>query len=578
MANSLLEKYARPSLKRYRWSASPATGLVGLQENAFLNDFFRSAGFMPLATQSGIRETIIKIMLSSSPQQPAARQGYCEEEKEKLDATSFGSELDCKSGVIGRHLPVDPASCTFWCSVAMGALVKGCPVDSVATYVRRARDAVASFSGPANPEIAKAWLSLAYLHGFMDEQDEFHDYLDIAREFACNRVDTKASDALPMGFAELVRTGETIKIFEEDDSEKRKSLIAQQRSLPKLGKLAGEGEICRCVWQSARIFEQAIAAGVFLPRASAADNEDMGDGQLRDADDDAPGSDFIYDNSLGICPVSYPPRCAELRTDGGTSETVDMMAELLQFRELEEVAEIPSISDGIGGLIINDHLLFENVAKGDVPGALERVRRCIEVFQRYPGLCRFKLGSHKAHIMVGILVAMDSPRSRQLYEKLRVVYNLTRPAGVLQIPPLQEWRGVSAFCSNPTCRSAETCGRMAFASSLKRIAVIGEDDPDGADSNGDRQELDESPVPAQTAATSPFTVVAALSGVEPATISLCGSDVSRSVGNEPFFCEPVAQGADAFLFSTDDLGDESEKEAVAAEDWLEVTHAMMDSG
>ncbi|CBJ29982.1 expressed unknown protein [Ectocarpus siliculosus] len=36
---------------RFRWSASPATGLVGMQENACLSDFFGCIGFMPLTTR-----------------------------------------------------------------------------------------------------------------------------------------------------------------------------------------------------------------------------------------------------------------------------------------------------------------------------------------------------------------------------------------------------------------------------------------------------------------------------------------------------------------------------------------------
>lgn len=36
---------------RCRLSASPATGLVGLQENSFLSDFFGCVGFLPLTTQ-----------------------------------------------------------------------------------------------------------------------------------------------------------------------------------------------------------------------------------------------------------------------------------------------------------------------------------------------------------------------------------------------------------------------------------------------------------------------------------------------------------------------------------------------
>ncbi|CAM9561018.1 unnamed protein product, partial [Ectocarpus fasciculatus] len=38
-------------LKRFRLSASPAAGLVGMQENACLSDFFGCVGFLPLTTR-----------------------------------------------------------------------------------------------------------------------------------------------------------------------------------------------------------------------------------------------------------------------------------------------------------------------------------------------------------------------------------------------------------------------------------------------------------------------------------------------------------------------------------------------
>ncbi|CAM9803722.1 unnamed protein product, partial [Sphacelaria rigidula] len=38
-------------LRRYRFGASPATGLVGMQENAFVSDFFTCLRFFPLASE-----------------------------------------------------------------------------------------------------------------------------------------------------------------------------------------------------------------------------------------------------------------------------------------------------------------------------------------------------------------------------------------------------------------------------------------------------------------------------------------------------------------------------------------------
>ncbi|CAN0202426.1 unnamed protein product, partial [Ectocarpus sp. 12 AP-2014] len=51
------------ALKRCKFRASPATGLVGMRENTFLGDFFACVGFIPLTTQSHIRETMVKMMV-----------------------------------------------------------------------------------------------------------------------------------------------------------------------------------------------------------------------------------------------------------------------------------------------------------------------------------------------------------------------------------------------------------------------------------------------------------------------------------------------------------------------------------
>lgn len=40
----------------------------------------------------------------------------------------------------------------------------------------------------------------------------------------------------------------------------------------------------------------------------------------------------------------------------------------------------------------NRFLAFKAAGRGDVPGALERLARGVEVFERYPGLCRSVMG------------------------------------------------------------------------------------------------------------------------------------------------------------------------------------------
>ena len=208
---------------RCRLSASPATGLVGMQENTFLSDFFGCVGFLPLTTQryvafaalqmvsaagcvrvpcefawlfgnfellrglerpslhftverweiierslfsrnnnneaarreynlvqltclsiarppdrpplthlpilssvSNIRETMVKLMVTSSTSQQTG-QGYNYAGPGTIRSASPDSP-SCKIGGTA-----DPSTCMFWCAVAMGAILKGSPVHSVST-------------------------------------------------------------------------------------------------------------------------------------------------------------------------------------------------------------------------------------------------------------------------------------------------------------------------------------------------------------------------------------------------------------------------------------------------------------
>ena len=171
---------------RCRLSASPATGLVGMQENAFLSDFFGCVGFLPLTTQrwvpypvlllpikafvsdtlrkplaktsqqtahyparniarvfppsptiSQIRETMVKMMARPAEiGQPLGGVWHdCSDAAGGApDAIATGGNLSTAPG--GKQLPVDPPTCIFWCAVALGALVKGYPLESVRSSPR----------------------------------------------------------------------------------------------------------------------------------------------------------------------------------------------------------------------------------------------------------------------------------------------------------------------------------------------------------------------------------------------------------------------------------------------------------
>ncbi|CAB1099293.1 unnamed protein product [Ectocarpus sp. CCAP 1310/34] len=132
--------------KRCGLSASPATGLVGMQENVFLSGLFGCVGFF------------------HSPSRVAP-----------------GGDLVKTSA--GNQFPMDPSACTLWCAVALGALIKGRPIESVTSYAQLAKGALAkSSSGPGGAEVAKVWVILANLHGFMGDKGfaEIVKFKDIA--------------------------------------------------------------------------------------------------------------------------------------------------------------------------------------------------------------------------------------------------------------------------------------------------------------------------------------------------------------------------------------------------------------
>ncbi|CAM9555961.1 unnamed protein product [Ectocarpus fasciculatus] len=252
--------------KRCRLSASPATGLVGMQENAFLSDFFGCVGFLPLTTPSHIRETMVKIMLPPASSRQSVFGDDCDEGGHYFEAAALGGDLSKASA--GNQLPMDPSACTFWCAVALGALAKGSPFESVASYAQLAQEALAkSRSDPADAEVAKAWLILANLYGFMGDMERFEKYLALSDSFLRSAIEKGSTDILPVGFAEIVK----FKEFANASCGEwplEASTAHEEYPPPQLNEVATEAELYRYVSRSCKAFEKAIHARVTEQMAS----------------------------------------------------------------------------------------------------------------------------------------------------------------------------------------------------------------------------------------------------------------------------------------------------------------------
>ncbi|CAM9247501.1 unnamed protein product [Ectocarpus fasciculatus] len=596
-------------LKRLRLSASPATGLVGMQENACLSDFFGCVGFMPLTTRSHIRGTMVKMMASSTPQhQPGAPH-------DSPAQGQFAAILTEDGIATGNKLSTGPSACTFWCAVGLGALVKGSPVESVANYCRLARSALDAYTGPVDAEVAKAWAILGYFYGFMGDMGKFGEYLELSDSFLIASIEQGSTDMLPAGFAEIVNHKQTVKVYSGNaDATDIESLGARRQHSPQINPAASEGDVFQYVSQSLIAFEQVVfekACEKLATRGQSSDDEPC------------------LENGGGESPHGNVPQVDEV-SDAMVAAFKDGP---IEFGHLQEAIDRrPNIRLGAGGLLINITLAFQKAANGDAGGALERFGHCVEVFERYPGVSRCMMHwCHLAHGILGALAAIDDSRARGLYNRLRDVYNPSRPPSSLPAPPLEEWRGISAFCDHFQCRLTEgfIASRAVSVFSTPPYCTSNNDDlqhprceennlqvvdeerhdsmvsagviPENATgaimiapcTKGDRPmasttsswESNQEPAPQLSPPTGPSLCPSHLhcesvrggagasdtDVLNSAVVGCGGGVVSGSIGPVPdmSLISPLLGGVDG--------GTEIGDDAIAAADWLDVTHAMLDA-
>ncbi|CAM9966772.1 unnamed protein product [Scytosiphon promiscuus] len=539
-------------LKRCRLSASPATGLVGMEENFFLSDFFSCVGFLPLTTESDIREAIVKIMTSATHQRPPDGEGSCMEGK--LD-TIGGIENAMEHG----RFHEDPSLCTFWSAVAIGALAKGRPIESVERYLRLAREGLRSYTGPTNVEVLKAWTILGYLYFFVGDQAKFHEYLQLSDIYVSDMVEKGSGDSLPVGFPEVVKHGETIKLFTGiADTAEVESLLSQDVPFPEVCDMQTEAQVCKYMTSTYRAFELRIYRNLHCSRGAA----------LRAINAEAFDGGALHQCGAGhqsneaFIPSNW--NLLEVRPDLLPQMMETLKEHMLGFGQLEAAVDRPGIRAGIGGLVINGTLFLTRAIKGDARGALQRLERCIEVLERYPGLTRTAMGTHMSHVMISIVAKIDDPRARELYDKLRATCNLTRSPGSLLFPALEEWPGMSAFCDNLPCRWIEAL------MSRKMLALhLSPEVSDEWGSTSGAGALDNINISGLGRST----------GQPAAYAGVTGSDACPH-REDVVETDPVAAAAaaEAILFSPASdcpIDEDMPDNVVAAEDWLEVTHAML---
>ncbi|CBN75416.1 expressed unknown protein [Ectocarpus siliculosus] len=471
----------------------------------------------------------------------------------------------------------------------------------VAIYSRLARGALDAYTGPVDAEVAKAWAILAYLYGYMGDTAEFEEYLELADAFLTASIEQGSTDMLPAGFAEMIHYKQTVRMQSGNvDATHIESWGARRQHPPQVLSQRVEGN-GRAVW-SCIITRSALlplldtiqinpAASerdlyVYVARSIVAFDQMAFEKACKDSAACEQSSDHepCLENRGGVTPQGNPPQTEEV----SDAMVAGLNDGLFDFGQLQEAVDRPNIRTGVGGLIIN--------------------------------MC------HLAHGILGALATIDDSRAQGLYNRLQGVYNRFRPHAYLPAPPLEKWRGISAFCDHFQCRVNEgiiaSQGMSAFStppvcasnyagSQTKckqggsHIAVEEHHDnmvlagviPENATgammaapcSNGDRPmastsswELLQDPAPRTDPPAGP-SFSSSQVNCEPARAGRSDSDVSNSAVEG---CGGgavsgwVAHVPDMSLRSpelreVDGGAEETWNDKIPAADWLDVTHAML---
>ncbi|CAM9117200.1 unnamed protein product [Hapterophycus canaliculatus] len=371
---------------------------------------------------------MVKIMVNAASQQKPAFSTDRFGEDGQFGTLFGGCTFGNASGI--SRLRKEPSFSTFWSAVALGALAKGSPFEAV----RRNRFAsvVLIVVGQAYPDFfsTRASAILTYLYSFMGNMTKFREYLALSEYFLQASIDQGSTDihsvraSLHRFPVHLVWSNSPNCVFLPPPD-------AWLHTRSQLEKVATEGDLYPFIAQSFRVFDEAVYAKA----------QERCAGDLERFYSWGP-SHRIYDTNDPL--------------PGEVSEAIMAVFETtnsLEFEPLQETVDSrQNIRAGVGDLLINGTLLFENAAKGDLRATLEKLDRSIEVYERYPGLCRCIMGSHTSHMLLGILAAIDDSRARRMYNRLRGTFNSCLASHTVPIPPLDEWQGMAAICNDLHCR------------------------------------------------------------------------------------------------------------------------------
>ncbi|CAM9553176.1 unnamed protein product [Scytosiphon promiscuus] len=437
--------------KRIRLSPSPATGLVGTKENAFLGSFFSCLGFLPLTHERLIRGTMMDILLAS----PSGPEGIDQLSVEgqnvgkipKLEEASPAGDQEQSGG--------DAASaCALWCTIAMGALVQGQPPGQIAPYMHLAWTSLSQCFDTVSVESGRAFLMMAYLYNFMRDDHKFCRYLEIARRVV-NRLPENTVQKQEID--ELVMMGDDTRIFHTAalGPSELDAYCTDNSPALEVPDVVHKSDLCRLLLQADRRMMKAFLrdhrAHEYHKLEKVSREEIYAEGGVEGyLSGISVKMDGVTIDSTKIDEETSPSRPGD-ETWKCTEEARTI------FARLGEAAEAPEIRAGVGSLLYNSILGYLDMITGsaEFEAGYDKVKHCAEIISRYPGLCRFSTWRHLSHCLLSFLSKLGDVGR---FEDLRQAYNSVRAEDAPEVPPQSEWTMVG-FCDHIFCRSMDRLER-----------------------------------------------------------------------------------------------------------------------
>ncbi|CAM9641591.1 unnamed protein product [Ectocarpus sp. 4 AP-2014] len=443
-----------------------------MQENGFLRDFFGCLGILPLTTESTVRNAMVAVLTGAVASRQCRTQDFFgnggSEKKSGAQVgirLAEGEEKGCSGGgALARRdiLPDNPAMCMLWCAIALGALMRGMPVENVTRYIHLARESLAECFEGRSIEHARAYLIMAFLHGVIRDTDKSESYLS----FAVNIVTKLSREDVPKEFGLMLVITNKMRVTLHVA---RHRVIGDHLSaccnnvveLPQAQNVLAQRDVCSMVLAADRRMSQAFVADMTSAKAfqnlenrepvlrGELHREPEGGGVIQEGDDEVRGvgtegvacEDEELANRVHHEPDVPPPGAAMKRF---------IREALPDLTSVAKTLDRSNTCSGVAGLIYHGNVSYMQAIAGDQVESVDSLDACVDVVLRYPGTTRFR--PHLIHCM---LAAGHFFSRRDMYDAMRGVYNSVLPMGYSQAPPYEEWRSVSQVCGNILCRSLE---------------------------------------------------------------------------------------------------------------------------